>query len=110
MPLYQAKGDDGYYLIRKIPTFFLELSRALRVFKFDHLLALLPGINWASRKKDTLLVNLRVARFFAKKIFHLLGYRSIQKDKTHLILNSREAAARTDDYATAKWRIKNKDS
>ena len=109
MPLYQAKGDDGYYLIRRIPKFFLRLSRMLRKFKFDHLLVLLPGINWANRKKNTLLVNLKVARFFAKKLFHLLGYRSIQKDKTHLILNSREAAARTLDYADAKWRAKHKE-
>ena len=104
MPLYQPKGDDGFYMIRRIPPFFLRLSRVLRRFKFDNLLTFLPGINWADKTKTTLLVNLRIARFFAKKFFHLLGYRSIQKDKTHLILRNREAAARTEEYANAKWK------
>lgn len=103
MPLYQAKGDDGFYMIRRIPPFFLRLSRVLRKFKLDNMLTWLPGIHWANGQRNRLLVNLKIARFFAKKFFHLLGYRSIQKDKTHLILNNREAAAKTEEYAGAKW-------
>jgi predicted deacylase len=103
MPLYQSQGDDGFYNIKKIKPIFLQLSSVLRKIKFDYILPLLPGIQWASSEKNTLLVNLKIARFFAKQFFHLLGYRSVQKDKTHLILQNREAASRNEEYKEAIW-------
>jgi succinylglutamate desuccinylase len=106
MPLYQDQGEDGFYKIRKIRPVFLRLSRTLRKIKFDNFLSFLPGIHWANPEKNTLLVNLKIARFFAKPFFHLLGYRSIQKDKTHLILQNREAASRNEEYKEAIWKNK----
>jgi succinylglutamate desuccinylase len=94
MPLYQDQGEDGYFIIRKIPYVFLSLSKLLRRLRIDNLLVLLPGIHWATEEKDTLIVNLRIAKFFAKQFFHLLGYRSKLKDSTHLILKNREAASK----------------
>ena len=103
MPLYQGKGDDGFFAIRRVPKVFLNLSAVLRTIRFDKILPLLPGVNWVNGKKDELIVNLKVARFFSKQFFHLLGYRSKQIDETHLRMKNREAASRTKDYKEAPW-------
>jgi hypothetical protein len=103
MPLYQDQGGEGFYFIRPIPKFLLWLSKELRRFKVDHLLVKLPGVKWKSDKKDTLIVDQRVARFMAKSIFHLLGYRTRQLDETHLVVKSREIASRNSDYKNTSW-------
>ncbi|BFP40213.1 hypothetical protein FGF1_10580 [Flavobacteriaceae bacterium GF1] len=103
MPLYQDKGYEGFYFIRSIPYFFLWLSKYLRKLRFDDFLALLPGVKWASAKKDALYVDKRIARFFAKSFFHLLGYRTREMDKTHLVLKNRERNSKATDYQKAPW-------
>ena len=103
MPLYQDQGGEGFYFIRPIPKFLLWLSKELRRFKVDHLLVKLPGVQWKSDKKDTLIVDQRIARFMAKSIFHLLGYRARQFDETHLVVKSREIASRNNEYKNTNW-------
>jgi len=104
MPLYQGKGDDGFFIIKKIPIFFLAVSKLLRKTYFDRLLVLLPGVSWGSKNREELIVNVKVARFFTKQFFHLLGYRSKQVDKTHFKMRNREVASRNNDYKHASWR------
>jgi succinylglutamate desuccinylase len=103
MPLYQSQGSDGFFLIRKIAPFYLWLSGLLRSSKTDSLLAWLPGINWLSPEKDTLVVDLRIAQFVAKKVFHLFGYRSKQRDEHHLYMKNREYRAKKESYKNEKW-------
>lgn len=103
MPLYQHQGSEGFYYIRSIPTILLWASKGLRKLKADHLLVKFPGIRWESLKKDALLVDQRVARFLAKSIFHLLGYRTRQLDKTHLVVKSREIASKNEEYLNTGW-------
>ncbi|MDG1571526.1 succinylglutamate desuccinylase/aspartoacylase family protein [Robiginitalea sp. M366] len=103
MPLYQKQGEEGFFLIRKIPSWALRFSAWLRRFRFQDVLVLLPGIRWTEKGSDTLLVDLRVARFFSKPIFHLLGYRSRFKDHSHLVLSNRERPARNADYQGLFW-------
>ncbi|MGB1307963.1 MAG: hypothetical protein ACPG6B_03570 [Oceanihabitans sp.] len=103
MPLYQTKGKEGYFIIKKINPFFLKLSSVLRKTKTDNLLALLPGVNWEDKNKNVLVVNLKVARFFAKSIFHLFGYRNHQIDTTHIRLNNRERVSKTAMYKDQLW-------
>lgn len=103
MPLYQNQGDDGYFLIRKIPVFFLWLSKVVRRYKMDRVFVILPGITWASDKKETMLVDLRIARFISKQLFHLFGYRSKQVDKNHLLIKNREYRSRKQEYANENW-------
>ena len=66
--------------------FALEL-KYLRKLKVDGWLSYLPGVRWASSKKEALVLDKRIARFFAKSFFHLLGYRAREMDKTQLLLN-----------------------
>lgn len=103
MPLYQKQGTDGFFVIHRVPTLFLRLSTLLRKLHIDALLPFLPGISWASEKKDALTVNLKIARFFAKKFFHLLGYRSRKIDTTKMTIKNREAASLKADYRNSPW-------
>ena len=75
MPLYQTLGEDGYFLVRPVWPFWLEVSAWLRRFRADRLLPLLPGVQRRIKARDTLQVNPHVARWFVVQIFHLLGFR-----------------------------------
>nr|WP_299073986.1 succinylglutamate desuccinylase/aspartoacylase family protein [uncultured Allomuricauda sp.] len=103
MPLYQSKGKEGFYYVRPIPKVLLWISKYLRKLKVDQLLVHLPGVKWESLKKDALLVDQKVAKLLAKSIFHLLGYRTRQLDKTHLVVKSRDTASKNDEYLSANW-------
>ncbi|MFY0712165.1 succinylglutamate desuccinylase/aspartoacylase family protein [Seonamhaeicola sp. NFXS20] len=103
MPLYQKQGADGFFIIRIIKPFFLRLSVFLRRIKIDGLLVALPGITWLNKTEGTLKVNLKVAKYFAKSIFHLLGYRSRYSNEIYLVLNNRERVAKTHMYKKEKW-------
>ena len=103
MPLYQKKGAEGFFVIRTVQPFFLRLSTTLRALKVDGLLRLLPGITWLNKREGVLKVNLKIAKFMAKPIFHLLGYRSRQVTQTHLYLYNRERVAKTGLYKGAPW-------
>ena len=103
MPLYQKKGQEGFFIIRRIQPFFLKLSELLRKQKADGLLVILPGVSWHNRENGTLQVNLKVARFMAKQLFHLLGFRSKDINDAHLRLNNRERVAKIDMYKNMKW-------
>jgi hypothetical protein len=98
MPLYQQQGEDGYFIIRRVHGFVLWLSALLRKIRFDNLLTLLPGVSWISKEKDVMRVDLNTARFLAKDVFHLLGYRAKMRGTHFLIVRNRERVSRTEDY------------
>lgn len=103
MPLYQAKGKDGYFLIQRIPRIYLILSIWLRKLKIDSLFPLLPGIQWMDESKKTMKVDLRIARIIAKPLFHLFGYRSKKKGKHYLEIKNREYGSKHELYTNAPW-------
>ena len=103
MPLYQIRGAEGFFIIKPINPFLLQLSTVLRLIKTDGLLAALPGVSWLNQQEGILQVNLKVSKFFAKSIFHLLGYRNTHLTPTHLQLNNRERIAKTEIYKSEVW-------
>ncbi len=103
LPIYQEKGEDGFFIVRKIPNVVLKLSSFLRKINFDNVLPFLPGIRWASSKKNILRVNKKTARLFARDFFHLLGYRSKVFRENYLMVRNREKNFRENDYAREKW-------
>lgn len=109
MPLYQSQGEDGFFLIRKTPKFALWLSVLFRKIRMPALLPILPGVSWADKKNGTLLVNERTARFMAKPLFHLLGYRNRVINKSEILMTSREATAKNSMY-NGTWWYRNKKS
>lgn len=105
MPLYQKKGNEAYYLIRPIPRLFLIISKYVRRLRLDSALTILPGISRDSKDKQILIVNKRIAKFMAKDIFHLLGYRARSMGEHYLILKSREYNSKMAMYKKAPWFI-----
>ena len=79
LPLYQKLGDDGYFLARRVPWFWLWLAKLLRAFHVAALLPLLPGICRDLNDRDTMLANPKVARRLVVEVFHLLGFRKKTK-------------------------------
>jgi succinylglutamate desuccinylase len=103
MPLYQKSGNEGFFLIKKIPRFFLKLSIFLRTIKADRLFVIMPGISWHNKEKGVLKVNLKIAKYYAKSIFHLLGYRSKEADRNYLFVTNRERVSKTKNYINEPW-------
>lgn len=79
MPLYQNKGNDGFFILRNRSPLWLELSSIFRDSFVNNYLHILPGVD--QFEEGHFMVNLRKAKFLVKQIFHLLGYRVIRKDK-----------------------------
>lgn len=75
MPLYQAQGEDGYFIVREFRPFWLHLSRLVRQIGLGRWVHWLPGIHMNPARPEVLVVNRRVARWYALQILHLLGYR-----------------------------------
>ena len=84
---------------------FLYLSKWLRKIKFDRVLPLLPGVRWENKPHDTLVVDKKIARLFAKQFFHLLGYRSKSMGSNHLIVRNRETASKKKEYPMQDWSL-----
>ena len=92
MPLYQQKGDDGFFIISQLSKFWLNASTVFRKLHLHNLLKLLPGVSSNKRHPYTLIVNPKTVRFLAIDIFHLFGYRKkVLKDKKyHFIKRDRK--------------------
>ncbi len=92
MPLYQAQGNDGFFIIHKISFFWLKLSAIVRKLKMHHVLRALPGIQQDKKNRYTLIVNLKTAQFLAVQIFHLFGYRKVVTVNNKLYFTKRDRA------------------
>jgi len=89
MPLYQKLGDDGFFLVKGFRPFWMRVSAVLRAVEADRIAHWLPGVSRHPRLPETLLIDQRVARFFPREIFHLLGYKRIGVDGKRLVMSRR---------------------
>ena len=90
MPLYQKKGEDGFFLIRRVNWIWLQLSAMLRHTQIHQLLHFLPGIHQCHDKSETLVVNHNIAKYYVIEFFHLLGYRRKRKIGQYMLFTRRE--------------------
>lgn len=100
LPLYQAQGDDGYFLVRSISPFWLRVSAVLRRLGAPKLLPLLPGVHRSERREDTFVVSRTVARWLVNEIFHLLGYRLVRETRRHVVFRGRKPRLREQTEPT----------
>ena len=75
MPLYQEQGEDGFYVVREFEPFWLRVSEVLRRIRAGRFAHWLPGVRKHPDREHVLIVNRKVARWYALEILHLLGYR-----------------------------------
>ncbi len=90
LPLYQSQGNDGYFLVRRVRPFWLELSALLRRIRFDAAARWLPGVSPHPDRPNTLLVDPRIARWLMVEVFHLLGYRRQGREHGQFVFARRE--------------------
>ncbi len=89
MPLYQEQGEDGFFLVREFRPFWMRISYAMRRLGLARVAPLLPGVRRVAGSEDEVIVDKRVARFFARQLFHLLGYRQLEDAGKTLIMRRR---------------------
>ncbi len=89
LPLYQGLGSDGFFLVREVRPFWLDLSAWMRRIRLDRLAHLLPGVRRDPNDAATLIVDRRVARWLTVEVFHLLGFRKERADGTLLRFSRR---------------------
>jgi hypothetical protein len=86
MPLYQSLGDDGFFSVREVRVFWLGVSRLLRAVRMDRVVHLLPGIRKHPVRPGVLVVDQRVARWYALQLMHLLGFRRYREEGNTLLV------------------------
>jgi predicted deacylase len=86
MPLYQPLGEDGFFLVREFRPAWLLLSRLLRQARVDRVVHWFPGIRRDRKRPDRLVLNKRVARWYALQLLHLLGFRRHREEGERLVV------------------------
>ena len=89
MPLYQVQGEDGFFLVREFRPFWMTVSYVLRRLGAAQVGHWLPGVRRLEGADDEVVVDKRVARFFARQLFHLLGYRQMEDAGSRLVMRRR---------------------
>jgi succinylglutamate desuccinylase len=89
MPLYQEQGDDGYFLVREFSSFWLWAASALRRLRVDRVAHWLPGVRRDPADPHGVVVDKRVARWYALQLFHLLGFRKHEDAGKRLVMRRR---------------------
>ena len=90
MPLYQKKGEDGFFIGREVAPFWLRLSEILRRLQLARWFFILPGVKRHPTDSESLIVNTAVARLFPLQIFHLLGFRKRVWKENALVVSRRK--------------------
>lgn len=90
LPLYQGKGDDGFFLSREVRPFWLGVSAVLRRGRFGDWMRWLPGVRRHPRRDDAYIVDTRIARLFPMELFHLLGFRKLRRVRDTLVVARRK--------------------
>lgn len=89
LPLYQGRGDDGFFVGREVRMFWLRLSALLRRMRVTRLIPLLPGVRRETRRPELLVVDTRIARWYSMEFFHLFGFRKLRRRGTELRVSRR---------------------
>lgn len=91
MPLYQKKGEDGYFYIKRISNFKLKVAKLIRRLGLEHLLTIFPGINKVNHY--TLAIPDPLIKFIPKRLLFALGYRKsveMEENKTYYTKQERK--------------------
>lgn len=89
MPLYQAQGNEGFFLVQPVRPTWLKVSETLRRWNLENYLHWLPGVERHPEISDTFRVDRRWARFGALELFHLLGYRRASPREERVLVLTR---------------------
>jgi len=86
MPLYQAQGDDGFFVVRKIQPVWLSLSATVRRFRMERIIHWLPGVRKHTERPGAFVIDRKIARVLTLELFHLLGFKRLGPDGRFVVL------------------------
>ena len=89
LPLYQGKGNDGFFLARRVPPLWLAVSNLLRRARIGALLHLLPGVRREPGRPELLRVDTRMARWCSLGLCRVFGYRKLRRSGDLLLVSRR---------------------
>ncbi len=89
LPLYQQQGEDGFFIIRRIPKRRIRRSSFLRRIGFQKILPLFPGIRRHPKYGNMLVVNPRSLRRWGPSLLYVLGYRQMSRSEGNLVFIKR---------------------
>lgn len=89
LPRYQGQGEDGYFIIREVRSFWLSVSKALRLLRLDRLAGLLPGVDRHPGNRDHLVVRRGAPGRLMTNLLHLFGYRRVTSEAGRLVFSRR---------------------
>ncbi len=89
LPLYQQRGEEGFFIGREVRPFWLRVSALLRGLEIAGLMRFLPGVRLDPTNGEVLIVDTRVARLYPLEIFHLLGFRKLRRVGADLVVSRR---------------------
>lgn len=90
MPLYQDKGDDGFFIIKKIARFWLAVSFVFRRLNLYRILGFLPGVRRYMGSDHVMVVDQQIAKLYSVEILHLMGFRRKKKQGHHTLFMRRK--------------------
>ena len=89
MPRYQAQGEDGFLIVRRVNKIWIFISWILRLSRMDVLLSALPGIKRGD-VSNTFVINRKITKIYPMQIFHLLGFKQVDKYDNVLVVSKRD--------------------
>ncbi len=90
LPLYQELGDDGFFIVRRVRTIWLQISAVLRRLGLAHVAPLFPGVDRLLTRDDALVLRPWAARDSATRVLHLLGYRKRVRDNVVYMIRRKD--------------------
>ncbi len=96
MPLYQEQGADGFFVVQPVRRRWLETSAVVRRWRLERLLHLLPGVRRHPELAGSFIVDRRYARWLARQLFHLLGFKRRSEAGRYLVMSRRNYYHHTD--------------
>jgi succinylglutamate desuccinylase len=93
MPLYQDQGEDGFFIVSEVQPVWLSVSKVLRGLGMERFLQLLPGVRRHPELPGSFIVDRRYARWLARQMFHLLGFRRVGRQGRTLVMSRRKDQA-----------------
>ena len=89
MPLYQKQGDDGFFIVTKVRSFWFWLSALLRYARAGRIAHWLPGVSRVEGERHRVRVRRAIARWYSLELLHLLGFRRLAEEGDMLLMERR---------------------
>lgn len=90
MPLYQKQGEDGYFIIKRVSSLWLSVSRLVRKYKLYNILKLLPNVSFIDSEKYFIKIKKESICSITEYFFHLFGYRQKTEKEAYTIYSRRD--------------------